>query len=277
MKTSSISLARLCTGTLAALALASLSAQAQIIINYVGADVGRQMLGSPTDYIFFNNSTYSGTANQDNNGVDGYSALSSFDISGNVQGSPVVPTWASIKTPAGGTPLQTGILESNGGLAFAVEPGNGTGGNPLDTNTNPNFNYNDFNVFLMISNTNGFATDTTVSIDPLYANPTPVGEPPLSNVPFGTNDVTVNDANLDSTKEAQFLDFNVTGLGTAIADGYDPLLIVSANYDTNGNGSGFSYISGVSFVPEPSTYAMLLAGLGLLGFMMHRKRARFQV
>jgi hypothetical protein len=39
------------------------------------------------------------------------------------------------------------------------------------------------------------------------------------------------------------------------------------------NGSGFNTVS-VSAVPEPGTYAMLLAGLGLLAFMRRRTPAR---
>jgi hypothetical protein len=33
---------------------------------------------------------------------------------------------------------------------------------------------------------------------------------------------------------------------------------------------GASYFSNVNPIPEPETYAMLLAGLGLVGFIAHR-------
>jgi hypothetical protein len=44
----------------------------------------------------------------------------------------------------------------------------------------------------------------------------------------------------------------------------------------NGTTDGFSLmnvsLTGVSPVPEPQTYAMMLAGLGLLGFRLRRRK-----
>jgi hypothetical protein len=59
--------------------------------------------------------------------------------------------------------------------------------------------------------------------------------------------------------------------------------IASIAYDTNGvkrNGgtglshAGFFGIPQISVVPEPQTYAMLLAGLGMLGALARRKKTR---
>ena len=56
---------------------------------------------------------------------------------------------------------------------------------------------------------------------------------------------------------------------------------ITGVYDSRGNsisnftvssGSGFDYLASVTPVPEPETHAMLLAGLGLLGFMTWRKK-----
>lgn len=49
--------------------------------------------------------------------------------------------------------------------------------------------------------------------------------------------------------------------------------VTSIYLDDSSTGSGFGYDHFIFAVPEPETYAMLLVGLGLLGFVAHRKRA----
>lgn len=44
---------------------------------------------------------------------------------------------------------------------------------------------------------------------------------------------------------------------------------------TDGGGLGWDNFTYISAVPEPETYTMLLTGLGLLGFMAHRKKENF--
>ena len=63
--------------------------------------------------------------------------------------------------------------------------------------------------------------------------------------------------------------YNLTGLNSTFAS-VDRISI----YDTKG-GLGIDNItvSPISPVPEPGTYAMLLAGLGLVGFMARRRQA----
>lgn len=56
--------------------------------------------------------------------------------------------------------------------------------------------------------------------------------------------------------------------GTLIANS-----VIAGNGHVSMNGSGFNTVN-VSAVPEPGTYAMLLAGLGLLAFMRRRTPAR---
>jgi len=46
---------------------------------------------------------------------------------------------------------------------------------------------------------------------------------------------------------------------------------VEGNFATNGMGLRVESVSAPSAVPEPETYAMLLAGLGLLGFVARRR------
>ncbi len=49
--------------------------------------------------------------------------------------------------------------------------------------------------------------------------------------------------------------------------------VTSIYLDDSSTGSGFGYDHFIFAVPEPETYAMLLVGLGLLGFVARRKRA----
>lgn len=44
-------------------------------------------------------------------------------------------------------------------------------------------------------------------------------------------------------------------------------------FDSNTGGNRGSILASVSAVPEPETYAMLLAGLGLVGFIARRRKA----
>jgi PEP-CTERM motif len=69
----------------------------------------------------------------------------------------------------------------------------------------------------------------------------------------------------------------------ALIDPLDPLkgvttLVSARDINSVGQIVGFGIISGknhaflVTPVPEPETYAMMVAGLGLLGFMLRRRR-----
>jgi hypothetical protein len=228
---------------LLALALLALPGHAQIVVSYVGTTTGTQLPGSTTDFIFGYPSDYT-SPGPSNNSVADYSDLTSFSINGGVAGTNFGGNaTASVLNPLG-TSVATGAFYAGPGIAFALTPG-----------TNSNFNYNDFNVYLMVSNTLGNASDSVVSIDPRSA---------VQNPTFGTDDVAVSDNTTDST-HAQFVEFNVVGLGLAMAAHPGADLVVSANLPTTSNGPN-GYIGAVSFqsVPEPSTYAMLFGGLGML-------------
>lgn len=49
--------------------------------------------------------------------------------------------------------------------------------------------------------------------------------------------------------------------------------VTSIYLDDSSTGAGFGYDHFIFAIPEPDTYAMLLAGLGLLSFVARRKRA----
>ena len=253
------------------LGLLALPVQGQIVVNYVGYSTGGTMPGSPTDFIFFNGGNYGGNASRNNGGSDNASELDSFSFAGGVQSDNSNGQYSAITTPAEEV-IATGDLKADNNLAFAVEP---TQADPVSTLGTP-FNYNDFNMYVMYSNTDLNFQDTTISVNPRSSNQTggPFGGGPLVTVNLdGTQAPT--DTNTDPSL-AYFLEFNITGLQTAINDGYNPDLVVSA---LPGAGRGTSYVGGVSFesvaVPEPSTFAMLLGGVTLLGFVLRRKSARF--
>jgi hypothetical protein len=262
-------LASLEIGAIAVMLLA-IPAQAQTAVSYVGTTTGSTMPGSPTDFIFFDGTNYPFGGPSDNQDVEGtsvYSDLTSFTIQGGLEGGSSSND-ANITTPAGQT-LQTGFIYSTGtGAAFALTPGLNTGSTFA---LNPSFNYNDFNVYLMISNTNGDLNDLSVSIDGRENGA----------VSIGANSQAVSD-NSVSGNNAIYVEFNVTGLGnTLTASGGNADLVVSMDgnrVDDNVQGAE-SYIGAVSFesvpAPEPSTWAMMFVGsLGLLVFV-RRNRTRF--
>jgi hypothetical protein len=244
--------------------IVTMAAHAQFTITPVGVTTGSTMPGSSTDFIFFNGTTYPGYPAYDNNLNNNASdsQLYSFSVSGGVDGFNGLSGYATIKTPAG-TSLLTGDVQAAPGIAFALEPGLGTNSDlgTEDTHLNSSFNYNNFDVYLMVSNTNGTLTDQNVALDQREFNGS-------LNPAFGTTSVSITD-NTTGTSSAQFVEFHVTGLGDAIAAGYKPDLVVSANLADG----GISYIGGVSFVslPEPSTYALCLVGLGGLILITRRK------
>ena len=59
-----------------------------------------------------------------------------------------------------------------------------------------------------------------------------------------------------------------------MSQGHD---LVNSNYIMNGDNPVsevcFNIASQAATVPEPETYAMFLAGLGLMGFVAHRRKA----
>jgi archaellum component FlaF (FlaF/FlaG flagellin family) len=263
---------KILTCSLAFLSTLATAVAQTVTPTYEGATVSVLQPGLATDFIDFygGNYDYAGQTSindvyVNNNGTQVLTSdLTDFTINGGVvPGNAGNNPYSTITTPAGQTFL-TGDVETNPGLAFAITP--------LDSSFNPaspgGFNFDNFNVYLMISNTGGTITDATVSIDPRYYS---FG----TNPAFGTNDVAVTDNIVLNRSGAEYIEFNIRGLGTADADALAanpsapnfPDLVVSANF-ADGTGVGDAYIGGVSFesvVPEPSTWALLLAGgLGLL-------------
>jgi len=251
------------------LALASfgLPSNAQVV-TYVGASTGATMPGSASDFVFFNNSTYPGAVSGTNrntnyNDSNPYSVLTSFSFIGGVNSENGSSSYSSINTPApGGSLLPTGDIQASGSgftPALAFEPGT-DGSYTTDGSFNSGFNYNDFDVYLMYSNTGGTLQDTAISLSASsLSTHLPVGTPAtvsldglLADPPADTN---VNQAT------AYYVEFNITGLKTALQS--DDSIVFTAFATHTGS---IAYIGAASFesVPEPKTWAMLFSGIGLL-------------
>jgi hypothetical protein len=127
----------------------------------------------------------------------------------------------------------------------------------------------------MFSNTNGTENDGEIWIAPRSS----VQDGGMYGEGVHTTDLVTDNLNANghasSPSTANYLIFHVTGLGTAITAGDSPDLVIGA-YATTPS----AYVGGISFaqtVPEPSTCAMMLGGLGLLVFSLRCRRVAVQI
>jgi len=89
---------------------------------------------------------------------------------------------------------------------------------------------------------------------------------PGSNIDFYTatlNGVDLDIVNTSRKSEIEFYDLPVNGTLK--------LVITGATFGTNSSYSGTMNL--ISSVPEPTTYGMLLGGLGIMGFLARRRKA----
>jgi hypothetical protein len=102
-----------------------------------------------------------------------------------------------------------------------------------------------------------------------------------SNLPGGSAIGFFADRTADSNTPVQpmgvnpgeWVNFNFSGAYSTLLAGLNSnQLRVGAHVQGFSNGGSASFV--VTPVPEPETYAMLLAGLGLMGFVVRRRRAR---
>jgi hypothetical protein len=102
----------------------------------------------------------------------------------------------------------------------------------------------------------GTFTFNEVTVDPGYGSPRPVAG---NNPPYG----------LAGTANVPGQDLSVSIPDTQYVE-----LLIQSNYGYGGGLVGINEINfvGTEAVPEPSTYAKMLAGLALLGFAVRRQR-----
>ena len=122
--------------------------------------------------------------------------------------------------------------------------------------------------------TNVTGTFDGSSIVSFAANPTFPNYSTIVNIDGGGANVTYDNVFLNSSKS---LDDN--GVVLTLANGQKVSLwgnsSTSAGYFSNWSGTGhdFNGSAVIASVPEPETYGMMLAGLGLIGWIARRKKA----
>ena len=233
---------------------ASLSVSAAVNITDSSAGTLSTMPGSAANYTFFGNPDefsglpYYGASFGGTNPPQPY-LLTDFTLTaGSNAGGQFAGTsgYSTINGPIGSSQssVETGDIfapGSSGGDAPDIV--NFTLGTPGSA-----FNFSDFNVYVMYGNGPGDANDHITNMD--------------LSIGSVSDSVLITDANT-STSVAYFEKFHITG-----ASAGDVIQIGT------GSISPFSsYLGGVSFeeAPEPSTWALMLAGVAFLGFRLRRR------
>lgn len=116
----------------------------------------------------------------------------------------------------------------------------------------------------------GFAYDPAM----IYARSTDVGNGVFSDDAL---DMSINFVNpvggafIVGLKQSTFYSFYLMNGGTT---GISTINFNTLGVTDKGNGAGLSHAVFIGTVPEPETYALMLAGLGLVGFMARRRKAK---
>jgi hypothetical protein len=244
---------------------ASFSASAAVGITDSPDGTLSTMPGSAADYTFFGNaSEFPGLAHYDGTHSGQPTVLTDFTVAAGANAGGQYSgdsNYSLINGP-------TGSLESSVGTGDLFGPQNSQAPNMVDfTLGTPGstFNFSDFDVFVMYGNGPGDPNDHITNIDLSVLSPS-------LSVLASDAPVLVTDANT-STSVAFFEEFHITG-----ASAGDVIQLGTGAADTGLLHPSSPYLGGVSFeVPEPSTWAMMLAGIAFLGFRMRSKATRFQV
>lgn len=200
----------------------------------------------------------------------------------------------------GNNPLATTAFGVGGGRSIVTNLGSGGGWSLVETVSIPS----DGHVAVQIQLTNNTGANATgvqwgVGFDPDQGIPVGLGFGTTNEILSLGNDAAVRATSLDGWSVTLH---NTTGASaftvapyidpTSCCSPIDPVLMLAAAqgigsygfadnsinlaYDLGAIPNGHSVSFGYEYimaVPEPETYAMLLAGLGLIGFSARRRRA----
>jgi len=247
--------------TLFALLACSASAQAQVITVNATETNGGTLPGSPSEYVIFNGSEYNKIGGD---AAGSYKNLPDFEIVGGEYERSGDAGFSTISTPGGASSLLTGSISSTNTIAVGIELLGSISPGGLASD---GFNFNDFNIYVMVDNAPGDSSydDTSLALDAR-----------LDNTELTPTDFTITSQNT-SLSSADYVEYNVTGLGTAVAA--EEALHPSTNNDLvlrvfkpDGKFSEFGAL-GFESAPEPSTWAMLFTGVVALFFVARRAKS----
>ena len=195
-------------------------------------------------------------------------AATELVVNGSFEDNVIATPWAPVSSVTGWT------SSASGSSAFEIQKGATQGGlggfNPVAAN---GVQYLELNTDRLTSISQSIATTAggTYALSFAYSGrpDTAGGANSLMNVYWGSTLLTPTALSGNTGGTWQSFSQNVTALGASTLLRFESVGPVSApTY-----GSYLDNVSVTAAVPEPETYAMMLLGLGLLGFVARRKAA----
>ena len=195
-------------------------------------------------------------------------AATELVVNGSFENNVISSSWATLSSVTGWT------SSASGNSAFEIQKGATQGGqggfNPVAASGTQ---YLELNTDRLTSVSQAIATTAggTYALSFAYSGrpDTPGGASSLMNVYWGSTLLTPTALVGNTGGTWQTYSQNLTALGASTVLRFESIGPVSAPT----NGSNLDNVSVMAAVPEPETYAMMLLGLGLLGFMARRKPA----
>ena len=195
-------------------------------------------------------------------------AATELVVNGSFENNVISSSWAALSSVTGWT------SSASGNSAFEIQKGATQGGqggfNPVAA---AGTQYLELNAASLTSVSQSIATTAggTYALSFAYSGrpDTPGGASSLMNVYWGSTLLTPTALIGNTSGVWQTYSQNVSALGSSTLLRFESIGPVSApSY-----GSYLDNVSVTTAVPEPESYAMMLLGLGLLGFMARRKTA----
>ena len=195
-------------------------------------------------------------------------AATELVVNGSFENNVISSSWATLSSVTGWT------SSASGNSAFEIQKGATQGGqggfNPVAA---AGTQYLELNAARQTSVSQSIATTAggTYTLSFAYSGrpDTPGGASSLMNVYWGSTLLTPTALIGTTSGVWQTYSQNVSALGSSTLLRFESIGPVSApTY-----GSYLDNVSVMTAVPEPESYAMMLLGLGLLGFMARRKTA----